>query len=118
MAPSIVVALVRWVASIIRMAAATIGKVSKKLACARSIRPTSGLGGGSSSSRAPMFHLVPYCFVLTCAAAKMWISASRQPHASILSSMLIIWSPCSGAGVAGGVVGVKEGMLSKREASR
>ena len=38
-----------------------IGKVSWKLAWARTVRPVIGLGGGSFSSRAPTFHLRPYC---------------------------------------------------------
>ena len=56
--------------------------VSKKLACARTSRPTSGWGGCSGSSRAPMFQAVPYCRVFSrtrrrCARARLHIPSQN-----------------------------------------
>src|SRR3546814_8025521 len=44
----------------IRIAAAAMGNVSRKFACARFIRPTSGVGGGKAASRDDNAHFIPY----------------------------------------------------------
>src|SRR3546814_14174372 len=44
----------------IRIAAAAMGNVSRKFACARFIRPPSGVGGGQAASRDDTAHLIPY----------------------------------------------------------
>src|SRR4030095_5784101 len=64
-----------------------IGKVSAKFAWARIARPDTGLGGGKASSRAPTFHLRPYCWVLKRVAVKMWTNSRSATSARILSAI-------------------------------
>ena len=89
------------------------GSVSKRLYCARRRRSATGDSGGMSASRAPTFHLVPYCAVRAISNARIWTTARTSVQPSKVSSAVIGFSPRS-CGQAGRLWRVRDGEANAR----